>query len=118
MPAMRVREALFLGGLLAFQVSCGGDDSDSEGAITKGEYCESTGTAYCGRAHECQFASFDFCFQQFKSGCCGDDGSCSQRAINDSQLRALEQRCVDALSSDECSDVVAGVVPAACLMTP
>src|SRR6187399_2781221 len=98
---MRVPGVLAFASLLLLS-SCG-DDSDSP--ITKGEYCDSTGTAFCNRGVECQLGTFNACFQGFKGGCCLNDGSCSRQLTNASDVRALEEKCVAALSTAACSDI-------------
>jgi len=65
----------------------------------------------------CQIESFNSCFQAFKEGCCINDGSCGQTATGVGPIGAFEQKCDAAISSETCSDVMNGVVPAACLMS-
>jgi hypothetical protein len=114
---MKTTRALMFAGAHLFLISCG-DDADSDTPMTKGEYCDSTGTAFCERVQDCQLETFNACFQAFKGGCCINDGSCNLTAMNESDLRALERNCVAALSSEACAEVEAGVIPAVCLMSP
>jgi hypothetical protein len=101
-----------LGGL--WLSSCGGG-SDS---ITLGEYCDSTGMAFCHRAETCAVATLNACFQDFKQGCCINDGTCGEVVMNSAALRTLETNCDAALSTEACTDVSSGTVPPACLMSP
>ena len=111
---MKRTMAILLGVGLFWMSSCG-SDSDP---ITKGEYCDATGSAFCHRIETCQVATFNACFQNFKGACCINDGSCGQVAMDAAALRALESKCTAALSAEACSEAAASVVPAACLMNP
>jgi hypothetical protein len=111
---MRIGAMLMLALGAASLCSCGGSDDP----ITLGEYCDSTGTAFCNRAVACQITTFNACFQDFKTGCCATDGTCGEVAMNAAGLQALESKCDAALASEDCADVTSGVAPAACLMSP
>lgn len=95
--------------------ACGSD----EDPVSKGEYCDSTGQAYCDRVIACGFTdSFNACFQNFKQACCLADRSCdfmSTRSV--AQQNESVRNCSSALSKQSCQEVqTQTVLPAACLM--
>jgi hypothetical protein len=112
---MRTTVARLLGASVLWLSSCGGGGG---GTITKGQYCDSTGTAFCHRIEECQGSTFNACFQGFKGACCIDDGSCGVGIMNTSTFMTFEAKCTAALMTEACADAIGGVVPAVCLMTP
>ena len=97
--------------------SCGGGDQDTE-SMSIGDYCDSTGRAFCQRVQDCKLSSFSACFKLFQKDCCLDDMSCDDTPKNNASLQALEERCVPALSEESCADVEARVVPDACNSSP
>jgi hypothetical protein len=106
--------AFLLGVSTLWSASCGGGADP----VTLGEYCDSTGSAFCHRAETCQIATFNACFQDFKRACCLDAGNCGLVAMDAAKLQSIETKCTAALSTEPCPDVAAGVAPAACLMSP
>jgi hypothetical protein len=114
---MRAFGALMVAGWLLLLSSCGGGDR-SEPSMSIGEYCDSTGTAFCQRVQDCKLSSFSACFKLFQADCCLDDMSCDERPKETASLRALEERCVSALTEQTCADVEAELVPDACGTNP
>lgn len=98
---------------LLLVTACGGDD-ESEAPLTKGSYCDATGSAYCRRAEVCGLAPFDSCLSVFKGACCVDDQSCDFKPKDEAAVRSLQSKCVPALSSQDCSEQATGQIPAAC----
>jgi hypothetical protein len=108
---------MLLAGIVMWLASC--DGGGGGGLITLGQFCDSSGTAFCNRAVTCgSVTSFDACFQAFKGGCCLQDGTCDQTLADTAAFETYKSNCNAALMSEACSDVMAAVTPAACLMAP
>lgn len=86
--------------------------------MTRGEYCDATGDAFCERAEMCEIDEKASCLAEFKQSCCESEASCELQAKDAAQVRALQDKCVPALSALACEDVAAAVVPSACSSAP
>jgi hypothetical protein len=101
---------------IAATSGCGGDD----GLMTKGTYCSRIGGPVCDRAIACGLgpaSDRSSCLSSFQAGCCGDDGSCGQRATDSSQQMLLEQivsDCSAAVSTFDCTELANGDAPVEC----
>lgn len=112
-----VRRILSMVVSLSLLGGCGGNTGDST-PTTKDQYCDVTGEAYCARAVECSAAEHDSCVQDFKRSCCETDESCALPAKDAGRVKDLQDRCVQALSTQACEDITAGAVPGACTSEP
>ncbi len=104
-------------GLFAIAATNGcGDD----GLMTKGTYCSRIGGPVCDRAIACGLgpaSDRSGCLSTFQAGCCGDDGSCGQRATDSSQQMLLEQivsDCTAAIQTFDCTELANGDAPVEC----
>ncbi|HVV48081.1 MAG TPA: hypothetical protein VHO06_00325 [Polyangia bacterium] len=96
--------------------SCGGGSS----TLTMGSYCSRIGGPFCNREIACgnlPSSQLSYCTTEFQSGCCGNDGTCSEAAPSPQAAMELETiitECTNALSTENCADLAAGDVPVAC----
>jgi hypothetical protein len=96
--------------------SCG----SSDGLITKGEYCSRIATPTCNRAIACGLVTASqqaYCMTEFQAGCCQDDGTCGDHAMNQQDQAALETvitECSAAWPTFDCTMLAAGDAPVAC----
>jgi len=98
--------------LLVFAVSaCGGGELPE----TAQDVCYESGMATCQRVMECNSSvNFDECVNVFMGGCCMDAGKCGQMVTNQPTVEEWDA-CLDALRNNSCSNIVNGILPAACL---
>jgi hypothetical protein len=92
----------------------------SDGLITKGEFCQRTGSPVCDRFVSCGVIAASMksaCTSDYQAGCCGDNNSCGDRAETkdeESQIEALIADCTAALPTADCAQLAAGNPPIAC----